>query len=769
MIAHPLAAQQAYSGRARALNVMAPRIEAEISIDGVLAEPVWREAAVLRDFSQYRPVDGRASEDSTQVLVWYDSHAIYFGIRAFEAHAPVRATLADRDRIDGEDYTQILLDPFNDRRRAWIFGVNPLGVQADGIRTEGSPGAASGPGAGGRFENVDLNPDFVFASKGHVTDYGYEVEVRVPFKSIRYQSVDPQSWAINVLRKVQHSGYEDTWTPALRANASFLAQSGELNGLTELKRGLVLDLNPFVTTRVTGAPSTDGWSYDAAPETGANARWGMTTNLTVDATINPDFSQVEADVGQVTVNERFNVFFPEKRPFFLEGIENFDTPNQLIYTRQIVDPAAGVKLTGKVGAMNVAYLSALDDAAFATPGNRRPLFNLLRLRRDVGAQSTVGLSYTDRTENSTTYNRVAAADARIIFAKLYYVQLQGAASFTGDGTGSLRGPLWEAVADRTGRHWGFHYSLRGIHPEFSTRAGFVPRSGIVSPRFFNRITTYGAPGAVLENFTTFIGLDGTWQYDSFFDGHAPLETTVSAQSFFTLRGGWSATLSPSWNTASFDPEFYAGYAVERHGANVDTVAFAVPNRLTDVFGLNLGISTPQFPGFSASLSTSLGNTVAFFEPSRVDQRGIGGSVLWRPTERVRLQASYTRLALTRETDGSRFSTANIPRVKLEYQLARPLFVRFIGQLQSQQRAALRAPRTGDPILLRGADQTYARAVATESNRLRTDWLVSYRPTPGTVVFAGYGSGFDGTDGYSLSGLDRTDDGFFFKVSYLFRI
>ncbi|MGQ0560573.1 MAG: DUF5916 domain-containing protein, partial [Gemmatimonadota bacterium] len=620
-----------------------------------------------------------------------------------------------------------------------------------------------------RFENVDLNPDFVFASSGRITDYGYEVEMRIPFKSIRYQSVDPQSWALNVLRKVQHSGYEDTWTPALRANASFLTQSGELNGLTQLERGLVLDLNPFLTTKATGEPSASGWRYDTQPEAGANARWGVTTNLTLDATVNPDFSQVEADIGQVTVNERFNIFFPEKRPFFLEGIENFDTPNQLIYTRQIVNPAAGVKLTGKAGSTNMAYLAALDDAAFGFAGERRPLFNLLRLRHDVGAQSTVGLSYTDRTESGTTYNRVAAADARIVFAKLYYVQVQGAASFTAENGNTLSGPLWEVVADRTGRHWGFNYSLRGIHPDFQTRSGFVPRNGIVSPRIFNRLTMYGAPGALLENWTTFIGMEGTWDYDAFFDGRAPLETEVSPRSFFTLRGGWGATVTPSWHTVSFDPEFYSAYAVERRGTTVDTVAFSVPDRLTGVLGIDIRINTPRFPSFYASLSTSLGKTAAFFEPNRVDQFGVSGSVLWRPTERMRLEGSYTHLALTRETDGSRFSSANIPRLKLEYQLSRPLFVRFVGQLQSQERASLRDPRTAEPILLRAADGSYARAVATESNQLRTDWLISYRPTPGTVVFAGYGSGYDGTEGYSLRGLDRTDDGFFFKVSYLFRL
>lgn len=769
LLTQPLAAQTTFNGRARDLSVPLPRLEAAIDIDGILREDAWRQAAVLAGFSQYRPVDGRPAEDSTQVYVWYDSHALYFGIRAFEGHGQVQATLADRDRIDGEEYVQILLDPFNDRRRAWIFSVNPLGVQADGIRAEASAGAASGPGAGGRFENVDMNPDFVFASKGRVTEYGYEVELRIPFKSLRYQSVDPQNWAINILRKVQHSGYEDTWTPAVRANASFLAQSGELVGLTQLKRGLVLDLNPFVTTKATGEPRASGWEYETTPELGTNARWGITTNLTLDATLNPDFSQVEADVGQVTVNERFDIFFPEKRPFFLEGIENFDTPNQLIYMRQIVNPLAGVKLTGKVGATNVAYLSALDDAAYGRWSDSRPLFNVLRVRHDIGAQSTVGLSYTDRTETSSAYNRVASVDTRIVFGKLYFAQFQAATSFTDDGAAALRGPMWEATADRTGRQWGFHYTLLGIHPDFRTYTGFVPRRGIVAPRIFNRLTLYGKKGALLEQVTTFFGFNGTWDYDEFFDARAPLETSVQLNSFATLRGGWSVRVNPTWLTAAFDPAFYSQYYVRPNDPALPPVPFVVPERLTDVVNLQVAVTTPQFPKFSASLNAGIGNTVAFFEPSRMDERGVAASVLWRPTERIRLQGSYTHVRLMRESDGSQFSAANIPRLKLEYQISRPLFVRFVGQYQSQERAALRDPRTGEPIVMRNAAGGFDPALPVETNRLRTDWLISYRPTPGTVLFAGYGSGFNSTDGYSLRGLERSDDGFFFKVSYLFRL
>src|SRR5437899_5217391 len=367
-----------YDGLASQLAVAIPRIEASVTVDGVLDEPVWLSAARLVGFSQYRPVDGRPATDSTQVLVWYAPEAVYFGIRAYEAHGKVvRATLADRDNIDADDRIQILLDTYDDHRRALLFAVNPLGVQQDGVRSEGQDAGAAGGGVGtGRFDGiVDLSPDFVYQSRGHVTPWGYEVEVRIPFKSIRYQSADPQDWGLQIVRTTQHTGYEDTWAPTVRASASFLIQSGRLQGLTGLRRGLVMDLNPEFTTHVDGAPVAGPpprYLYKGDPQPGGNLRWGLSQNLNATGTVNPDFSQVEADIAQVTVNQRFAMFFPEKRPFFLEGLEQFDTPNRLIYTREIVSPVAGAKLTGKLGGTNVAYLAAADDPAQSTSGTDNP-------------------------------------------------------------------------------------------------------------------------------------------------------------------------------------------------------------------------------------------------------------------------------------------------------------------------------------------------------------------------------------------------------------
>jgi hypothetical protein len=767
LLAVPAAAaaqQHTYDGRAGQLAVEPPRLTDHVTIDGVLAEPQWSQAALLTGFSQYRPVDGRPAEDSTEILVWYAPNAIYFGIRAYEPHGTVRATLADRDKIDNDDYVQLILDTFDDRRRAFVIGVNPLGIQADGIRSEGGGNYAGGRGAGGNFDNVDMNPDFLYDSKGRVTDWGYEVEIRLPFKSISYQAVDSQRWGINAIRKVQHSGYEDTWTPAVRANASFLTQSGSLEGLTELHRGLLLEVNPFTTGRLDGAPDSSGaWAYDATPEVGFNVSWGLTTTLALDGTVNPDFSQVEADAAQVTVNERFAVFYPEKRPFFLEGIEQFNTPNSLIYTRQIVQPVAGLKLTGKVSSTNIALLSAVDDKSVSPSGTDNPIVNALRVRRDLGRHSTVGLAYTDRIVGGD-FNRVASLDTRLVFARLYYFEAQVAGSWTRDSGVTQTAPLWEMTWDRTGRNWGFHYVLQGIDPDFHTDVGYVQRTGIVSGQIMNRITTYGSPGATIEQWETFYSLGGIWNYDDFWHVPAPLEASANARSSLTLRGGWELGLTPEWSSVAFDPAFYSGYAIN---TGADTIPFAVPPRENGLWDVSLSAQTPQ-RAFAASGSVTLGRTAAFFEPAPARELGASASVDWRPTDKIRVDAQYSYLALNRMRDGTRLSTAHIPRLKIEYQLSRPIFFRFVGQYTSQKQDALRDPATDLPILIQDADGVYQPAAAEVQNDFRVDWLFSFHPNPGTVFYAGYGSSLTEGRAFSFSDLHRVSDGFFLKLSYLFR-
>ena len=414
---------QSYDGASRPA-VHIPRIASPaVTIDGSLSEPVWTQAARLTGFHQYQPIDGRPANEQTEARLFYSHDAIYFGIIANAKNpASIRATVADRDNLSNEDRITIYLDTFNDHRRAYFFVVNPLGAQGDGVRTEGA--ASAGNIFGG---NVDWNPDFRFESKGQLTDRGYVVELRIPFKSLRFPSSDPQTWSINVVRDVQATGFEDTWTDARRATASFLSEGGSLTGIEHIERGITTEVQPFVTAQLNGERTPTGTfeREDINPDAGVNLKVAL-PSVTLDATVKPDFSQVESDASLVTVNERFALFFAEKRPFFLEGIELFNTPNQLVYTRQIATPVAGAKVTGKLGPVSVAYLSALDDTpcpnttidGVSTKQNcDQALFNVARLRRDFGGNSTIALTMTDRRAGDTT-NTVIASDLRYVFGRM---------------------------------------------------------------------------------------------------------------------------------------------------------------------------------------------------------------------------------------------------------------------------------------------------------------------------------------------------------------
>ena len=761
-----------YSGRDHELDVRIPRIEADVQIDGDLADSVWAHAALLTGFSQYSPNDGVPAADSTQVLVWYSANAIYFGIRAFEQHGRPTVTLASRDQIFGDDNVQILLGTFHDGKQALMFAVNPLGVQGDGSLIEGANVTAGGfiGGAVVGREQPDLSPDFVFQSRGRVTDWGYEVEVRIPFKSIRYQPRQPQDWKLNIVREVQHSGFEDSWFPARRASATFIGQAGNLVGLTGMHRGLVMDLNPEATRKATGAPTPSGYHYDLGnAQVGGNIRWGVSDNLTLNGTIKPDFSQVESDVGQLAFDPRQALFFPEKRPFFLEGSELLQVPQNLIYTRRIVQPVAAVKLTGTTFGTDIGLLSAVDQKFASATGTESPIFTILRAQRTLGPGSRVGLAYTDRIEGGD-YNRVAEIDSRLVFKEIYGLNLQLAGSRTRVGGVTTTAPLWLSQFTIQHRIWGLRSLFAGISDDFRDASGFIGRAGIVHSYVDPSYTTYGRTGALLQRFTGDIVVDGIWQYQNFIHGRHLQDKKLHFNGNATLRGGWNVGAGYFVESFGYDSALYAGYRLEvpRTGGGLDTVPFTgQPTIANGEYIVQIG--TPQWKHFSGSGYFLQGHDENFFEWASADLRLLSVDLTYRPTERLRNSVSYFWQQVNRRTDGSLVNVGRVLRAKVEYQLSRPLFVRVVGQYIQDKTDSLRDDsRTGAPILIAGPGGV-TRSAASQSNLFHADLLLSYQPVPGTVVFAGYGSNMVDKDAFQFRGLTRTDDAFFLKLSYLFRL
>src|SRR5438105_4489979 len=343
-------------------------------IDGKMDEDVWKTAALFKDFVQYRPGDMTPPSEPTEVRIGYDSKFLYVGFHCFDDPSKVRATIPKRDQVFDDDWVGIWLDTFNDGRRAYELIFSPLGVQADAIFTEGV--------------NEDFSVDIVMESKGALTSDGYTVEVAIPFKSLRYVAGKDKLWGLHLLRTIKRFNNEQsTWMPISRDNSSLLGQEGHVTGLEGLSTERTIEIIPSITASETGrrVPTlTPGQIADlqthrlAVPvdqgrflnkpvhfDLGVTAKFNISPTMTLDFTYNPDFAQVEADATVVTANQRFPIFFEEKRPFFLEGKEIFETPIQAVHTRTIVDPDYAVKFTGKRGRNTFGVMFASDNA----PGN----------------------------------------------------------------------------------------------------------------------------------------------------------------------------------------------------------------------------------------------------------------------------------------------------------------------------------------------------------------------------------------------------------------
>ena len=759
-----------YSGRAGQLEVTPPRIEAAIEVDGVLSEPAWGQAALLKDFSQFLPQDGVPAQDSTELLVWYSPTALHLGIRGFEAHGIPQATLAERDRIFADDWIEILLGTFNDGRTATMFGVNPLGVQADGALVEVGQSSGGFGSQGAVRDRADLSPDYTWDSRGALVPGGFVIEVRIPFKSLRFQPTPSQTWGLHISRRVQHSGYEDTWVPSDRSRASFLQQAGRLTGLTELRRGLVVDINPEMTAAYNGARTGDAYGYgDVEPDVGGSLRWGVTNNLTLNAAVNPDFSQVESDAGQLSFDPRQSLFFSEKRPFFLDGIEQFNTPSNLIYTRRIVQPVAAVKLTGKGFGTDLAFMSAVDDGGTSATGSN-PVYNILRAQRGLGGGSRVGLAYTDKVDGDN-YNRVGSVDGRWVFGGVYAVLAQGALSRTRTNDVTVTDPLWNLRFDRNGERFGWRSFFSGIGDDFRAQSGFINRTGVVRLNFTPNYSWLPPRGSLVERVTASVALDGTWQYRKFTEGDGWQDRKFQPNVNVALRGGWGFGIGWFLETFGYDEDLYAGYVLGvPDGMGGVTYQPFIGQPTINNNDVYITANTPVFKRVDANIFLLYGYDENFPEWASGRIFFFNWDLNFRPSDQVRLGVSYDFHQVNRPDDGSQVQLGRVTRAKLEYQISRPFAVRLVGEYVTNRQDSLRDDsRTGHPIYFSDGAGGFTRAVGFEDNRFQADVLIAYRPTPGTVVFAGYGSTMTEPETFRFRDLRRERDSFFAKVSYLFRL
>jgi len=480
---------------------------------------------VLKDFYQVQPGDNIAPSKPTEVMLGHDAKFIYIAFHCYDEPDKVRANIAKRDNVWNDDYVGILFDTFNDRRKAYEFDFNPLGVQADGTWTD---------------NNEDFNPDYVFESKGVITSDGWTVEIAIPFKSLRYVAGKDKLWGAHFWRRIKRFNNElDMWMPISRDNSSWLAQEGHLTGLEGISAERTLELIPSVTVSETARRVATLSSGQVAAgmldpgrlvnepiklDLGLTGKYTITPNVTLDFALNPDFAQVESDQLVVKANQRFPIFYPEKRPFFLEGIDIFQTQIQAVHTRTIVDPDFATKLTGKVGRNTFGLLVASDNA----PGNftdeerltadprqigKNANVGVLRLKHDIGNKdSFIGFLGTYR-RFVDQYNELGGFDSKLRINKTTTFSAQVLVThsrnnfFFPDEGGSFdrkeNGFIYSTDYNMSGRHFGYDYSTVGRTRYYRSDVGFNRRTNTNNHNLFMRYNSEPHPKDFLVSWRTY--------------------------------------------------------------------------------------------------------------------------------------------------------------------------------------------------------------------------------------------------------------------------
>ena len=469
------------------------------TVDGLLDDAVWSNAARITEFVQREPLDGAPATEDTDVFLAYDESNLYLAFHAkYEDPRIMRANRVDRDRAGfGDDTISVYFDTFLDQQRAYVFSVNGYGVQGDSIvagRRGGGGGGGGGFGGGGRggVPRGDRSWDALFTSGGQPVADGFTAEMAIPFKSLRYPARPgdaPHTWGLQIVRRIRGKDETAVWSPVSRDIAGFLPQMGVLDGMTGLSTSRNLEVQPtFTAFRYGTFDESAGQLVDgeAQPDFGANFKYGVTPNLIADFTLNPDFSQIESDRPQVEVNQRFALFYPELRPFFLEGAEIFQiqAPVTVVHTRTIVDPQYGAKLTGKAGKTTLGVLFANDEGASLGVDDRSdPAFGqsaqtfVGRVRYDLYSESFVGAVVTDR-QFLDGHSRLVGADSNFRIGDTHQIGFRalGTDRRVAQGGEESDGYAMDFGFRKQGRNLSYSIDSFALSPDFRTDVGFVRRT-----------------------------------------------------------------------------------------------------------------------------------------------------------------------------------------------------------------------------------------------------------------------------------------------------
>ena len=728
--AHGLAAQDAEGVAVRVDRepMAVPRTDAAIELDGQLDEAAWRDALAIPLNYETDPGENTPAPVATRCLLMFDERRLYV---AFEAEDPdpaaIRAHLSDRDKAWDDDLVGVVLDPFNDERRAFQFFTNPLGVQSDSFLDD-----VNG--------NEDDSWNAIWDAAGRIGENGYVVEMAIPFHQLRFpRGGGEQVWGIDALRFYPRDQRRRLASqPRDRDLSCHLCQVSKLTGFEGISPGRNLEIAPTVTARRTDSredfPSGPLLDGDEDGEAGLTVRWGVTPSLTVGAAINPDFSQVEADVAQLDVNEQFALFFPERRPFFLEGADFFQTPMNAVFTRNVADPDWGVKLTGKQGPNAVGFFMAEDSltnllfpGSQGSSGTSAPFASTdtaFRYRRDVGESSALGALVTSR-EGTDYSNFMGGFDGLLRLGESDTLRFQLLGSETeypndlaqefDQPQGSFSDHAVRVAWGHQERGWNAFSFYHDVGPDFRADLGFMPRGGF-------RMLAAGANRVLW-------GDEDDWYSRMAFGGDVDVTEDESGQVIEReLEGNFNFN-GPRQSHVWFGPGVRERYF---NGVTFDEAWVASWSEISPTGDLWFG------------LFWRYGDDIDFAGTREAEGLILEPKFRWNIGKKLRtvLEHNYRQL----DIDEGRLFEANLSQLRLVYQLNLRTFVRAVFQYTRIERDT----------------ELAATEVDAMTERLFSQVLFSYKLNPQTVLFAGYSDNRVGDESVSLTQNDRT---LFIKLGY----
>ena len=721
---------------AQAKNVLSlPNLNQSIVVDGVLDESAWQNATKMHLSYENRPAEGTPANVKTEVYLFENGQSLNIAIKAFDPNPEkIRASLRDRDSLWDDDNVGIVIDTFNDVRSGYEFFVNPLGAQAD-MRMKDTNGW-----------DEDDSWDAIWDSAGQITDFGYVVEMSIPFSALRFPQHDGAlTWNIALMRnyprdaRTQLANYKRDRN--IKCN---ICQFDQLVGFEKIKQGNNFQLTPTVTlSRADEKPTVPGEWENGKIKTdpGLDVRWGISQDMVLNATLNPDFSQVEADAGQLDVNNTYSLFFPEKRSFFLDGASYFDTARfNLVHTRNIAEPDYGVKLTGKTNQHSYGVMVANDqDTTFLIPGNQgsslaslgeKSTVAIARYKMDVGDRNDAGVLITNREANGY-HNTVASIDGNYWFSQADSLRYQIVHSDSANpdevqtdyevGSTQKGNALSIGYAHKT-RDYNFRVNYEDISADFRADLGFFTQVDKKKLVIGGRRKWFGNKDDLLTEW----GYFGDW--DKTYDQEGNL-----LEEEYELHGNIQGPM-----------QLYSNFGVVTRKRLYDEVYF------NETQFMAFAKFTP-ISGLTLRTFTRFGKQIDFANTQLGDVFAIVPGMNWDVNQHLRINASHDYTIL--DVDSQRLFTANQTDIRASYQFDMRSKLKLVLQYTDIER---------DLSLYNDSEDLNHNFTS-----FATQLIYSYKINPQTLFFVGYSDG--GFQDDDLTRLERDKRSIFTKFSYAWQM